>query len=377
MRLARERRFELSNILTIAGLFLALTSPSLGHSRSDHGYVWKKCERPELEGITIPFDKDGKFLPECAPDTLYSWKSRAALDSILANMTPDNLYPMDGGNYYSGVYLWRTPLGTFGYGDTLLRFKLKSNVKFAEVDRGSRDCNLQKFVDETVYVIHLRDSVALDYLICSPKVIASWSFGRPEILEEMTAELEWTTEHDTKDFDRYAKSKRGVPGSSLVKAIPVDGKDFSQEALERNFANIVASIKKNEGKIFFAQDLDADPLTHFSTRRPNYFNHRPSNEPQFSRANVSKRATRALYRQSVIRAISLQRGEFKSDVAVRPEPSLEGETVWLASVYPSSSTYSPCRYRIYFGGPRSKAIPLTPSRIETIDGSCDKGHENK
>jgi len=40
------------------------------------GYDFKKCERPSPDSHpTYPFDQDGKVIPECAPDVLYSWQT--------------------------------------------------------------------------------------------------------------------------------------------------------------------------------------------------------------------------------------------------------------------------------------------------------------
>lgn len=254
------------------------------------GYTWKSCERHDLGGVTIPFDKQGKFIPACAPDTLYSWADRERVLDLAAKSTPGDLLPA------RRIYAWRTPLGTFGYGDTLIRIKLKAGVKFALISEFDRSCDKLEGAEDTVFVAPLagmfpeRGSLAAsDYLICSSGMVESWSHGRPETFEEMRREALWAAGHGTKDFDRYSKASLETGEDCVLRAIPMDGTNTTLPTLLRNFAEIEQAIAKKEGRIFYAPGVKPSPARHFSTRLPGYFNPNPSSEKPFSRDNGAGR----------------------------------------------------------------------------------------
>src|SRR4051812_14965556 len=62
----------------------------LAKSKKIIQYSWKDCEQKIFAGHTLPFDQFGNFIPECAPDTLYSWKKEFFIDLMAKNSTPTN-----------------------------------------------------------------------------------------------------------------------------------------------------------------------------------------------------------------------------------------------------------------------------------------------
>lgn len=254
---------------------------------SRYGYTWQKCERRDRDFATVPFDENGHFVPSCAPDTLYSWHSSAKVLALAAQSKGDNVLPVPY------LYAWRTPLATFGYGDTLIRIKLKPTVKFQPISQYERDCRKLAHVDDTVFVDTLSDPLYLsgtsDYILCSGKVVESWSYGRAEMLDELRQDAAWISTHPDSDFDQYSKGpqeeRADFCGLKFKNIDHSDGTDFSPSALAKAFALLRTKIQAQDGKIFFADGAQPSPEFHFATRNPGYFNSRVSREPKFSAAN--------------------------------------------------------------------------------------------
>lgn len=150
--------FTLSDIKPIEGFVRFI---------EENDYYYHNCNHSK-SGTTIPFDRRGNFRAECAPDILYSWQ-----ESDQEYLNSFSTSPLNSGEY---LYTWRTPMGTFGYGDTQVRMKLKGDVEFKLIDMDERDCRRfpQEEKDNTIYVIIVHD-YGSEYLLCSKNVLESWS----------------------------------------------------------------------------------------------------------------------------------------------------------------------------------------------------------
>ena len=316
------------------------------------GYTWKSCERDDLGGATVPFSASGAFVPGCAPDVVYSWHKRSTVLAIAASSTPANVLPV------KSFYTWRTPLSTFGYGDTLVRIKLKPNVRFEPISVNDRDCSRLEGKDNVVYVDYMGGPMwpanASEYLICSSGVVDSWSYGRAETLAEMERDAQWISTHSAADFDQYSKSAvfdiSHFCGMSFTE---IDQTDFSHEALARNFELARSSAASGEGRIFFAEGGSPD---HFGTRAPGYFNPLPSKDAPFSAANYfdpARNTIPTVYQQEQ-RALALVRdacaGQSYSSTYHRRRSA--NEDVFGVSVQKSGAR---CDFEVHFTRPDAAA----------------------
>lgn len=248
------------------------------HSQVSFGYTWKKCESPIYDGSTFPFDDKLRPRKECFPDTLYSWTKLSRVEETIKNKKESELFPVRG-----NLYLWRTPLGSYGYGETVIRFKLKPNVSFVPLiisarNIGDKYCNniIKKYgeqINTTVFVANLTFSPGYhEFILCSDGAIDSLSYGTPEIEKEVLKEKEWIESHDVKDFDLLFK-KMPVPWFSKKETLIYDQANWSKTALmeKLKFLNELSSDNVRGNKIYFSSDSSSRD-EHYHTSSPNYFN---------------------------------------------------------------------------------------------------------
>lgn len=244
-------------------------------ARSDAGY-FEYCRNPEAGYTSIPFYANGLFYPECAPDVLYSW---AIYDESFLKFPKD---PLRGKGY---AYTWRTPLGSFGYGNIQLRYKLKKGVTFKLIDESKRNCRLYTSSEKsnTIFVawLHRPEHIinAVDYIICSPEVIESWSEGTYGAYYETAKERDFIENQNIYNRDRLAS----YDGYS---AFDEDGKRFPEHRYGHNdyFATVadprtnwndynrrVRGLLHKQAQIYYADGVPKDPHNHFKTKVDSYF----------------------------------------------------------------------------------------------------------
>jgi hypothetical protein len=237
-------------------LFMLLFELPVALAEDPPGYAWKHCERADLNGATIPFNPDGTFRPECAPDVLYSWQRREKLMGYkgVAGLGRPMNFPY--------LYTWRTPIMTVTYGHVQLRIKLKKGVKFVPIDedRGSihRQCNGDEI--DTIHVGYTKTGVS-EYILCSPSVVESWSYDTPEATREMEREQQWVTSHGRESFDLFVRDLN---------------RDWLAEHVlnEGGYSQRLAALKSSgsKGEIFYADGVPKDRARHFSSKFKSYFN---------------------------------------------------------------------------------------------------------
>lgn len=232
------------------------------------GYTWKQCERPDLQNATWPWGADNHFRVECAPDTLYSWQSYENVMKWAKGSTPQKVMPIDF------LYLWRTPLGTYGYNQLSVRIKLKPGVRFVQIDDNNRHCPIDAAKDaNSIYISYIPrvGQGYMEYLLCSSGPIESWSYGTPEHEKELKREKDWVSSHDPSQYDSM---KRGENDQACFYgfSIPDEHNDWSIKRLLSDLDFMRDLVVSGSGRIFYAQGVPQDRARHFETKLPGYFN---------------------------------------------------------------------------------------------------------
>lgn len=242
-------------------------------NKPEVGFTLNACRVPEKGYHTIKTDAQGVLLKECQPDTLYSWGPALKKDSLETWMGNDawvtSMRPL---------FMTRSPVATFGYGPIPVRIKLKPNLNWVYTSQAHSICGSVSESDKqtTVYYrtmnwsgnIHL-----LDYIICSPGPIASWSYGLKEHYDEIVKDYNWIRKKEDREFELY------LSGGNQLQYLygGIDGHDFSEYSLIRYLGIMQSMIKNNSGKVHFNPDIPKDQRTtseHFKTSIPIYYNHR-------------------------------------------------------------------------------------------------------
>lgn len=262
---------------TVDSKFCAGKTNRFAQNWPSKGYTWSQCHISNT-GTSIPFDKKGTFTPECAPDTLYGWHSWSRISAASEEHNTKEVIRFG----HDRFFLWRTPIGSFGYGNASFRFKLRPAVKFVWVDFDNRDCGaLAKHNDiqNSVFVDHnsgVGNGNYSEYVLCSAGPIESWSTDLSYDVDEMDKEYSWIHAHSrgNKEFDSLSGTNLG---NSFPWSVDQDwdsefghDNDWSEAALKKNIAQSRKNV--NLGRVFFSRDAIPSLWNHFSTAHPGYFN---------------------------------------------------------------------------------------------------------
>jgi hypothetical protein len=251
-----------------------IITPSPGVS---YGYTWKQCERRDLGGATFPFDANGNFEPQCAPDTLYTWQTPQAVQSLQWHATNDTPGQFD---LKHTMFFWRTPMGSFGYNTQQIRIKLKPGTQFIAVDSSNRSCPINSATDgDSVYVstVPWLDGWS-EYILCSGGAVESWSTETPEGYREMQAETKWVQTHAQGQFDEIAHPVNGdsiiCPTCALYQInIQDPNTDWTINRLDEDLQGAQMSLQQEgKGYVYYAPGTPHDRHRHFETDMPSYFN---------------------------------------------------------------------------------------------------------
>lgn len=210
-----------------------------------------------------------KYLPqECKPDVLYSWGPPIKLESMKKAME-DGKHWKDQPNPIPGkkdtaLFMALTPLSSFGYGEVMVRVKIKPETPFITK-------NSHYFEDngETPGVrVRINDDYQ-DFTMKEASFIESWSYGTPQIYDELV-----------RDTKRALAGKRAQtymtpwkPANALSDHMQSpDGLETNEEILKGRFRKLIEMITKGEGKVHFQKDSCRNKNLHYQTTRPTYFN---------------------------------------------------------------------------------------------------------
>jgi hypothetical protein len=243
------------------------------------GYTWQSCYKSNT-GTTIPFDAEGKFVSACAPDTLYAWHTDEQLNLAIRSESVSTLLKLKARSTRS--FLWRTPVGSFGYGPRAVRLKLKPNVKFVKVEFDNRDCQTLKEtynVGKTVFT-HASADIGngdySEYIICSDDVVESWSTDMSFAAQEMSkdyARVKAQEQAGTKNYDSlFGTDASTKPPWSIDQNWDnsFQTTDWSEDGLQTNIAR--AKAHSGEGRVYFDPQAVPSLWNHFATTTPGYFN---------------------------------------------------------------------------------------------------------
>lgn len=242
------------------------------------GYTLKACENSQRENHVLKFKTTGGLDETCMPDTLYSWGTFERLQWFEKTQKETGLLPIKAGEAHQ-LYTWRSPIGSFSYGDMAIRIKLKKGTKFRFSNR-NLECSsaLKPSEYETHVMVRYwqcnncyNSSVTytgVDYILCSAGPIESWSYGLTEHYNEMVRELDWMDSHTFKEFDTYLKGN----GFDLLFSNELDHKDWTRLHLKKNFEIMRELIQERRGKIYYSKDIKSNPQEHFATQKPIFYN---------------------------------------------------------------------------------------------------------
>lgn len=246
----------------------------------------------------LELDSSGNVMPkkfnstppyECMPDTLYSWtldnkigKKLAPFKEAILKSTPQR----------TTLYTWRTPLGTYGYGNISIRIKLKPNTKFFYWPSiFPPPCDIDKLMMSEKDSIPTRDLVFVrfadgnseqgndvlswaEFDICSTEVVESISLFQPEHLTEMELEIDWITkfryDQSSLFFYKYTFDEDDNP-IDLKK----EGLKWGRYKLQKNIELMNEKIINEKSRVFLNLSNLSDTsamIEHFKTAKPIYFN---------------------------------------------------------------------------------------------------------
>lgn len=248
---------------------------------SGYGYTKKKCESSIGANVVLPFNQlNQKIIQECMPEVLYSWKSREKISQYLANMTEKDFLP-----FGETLWTWRTPIGTFGYGDFALRIKLKKDLnifwnKNWDESGGCKHLSANQKKNTVVFGYYGGLNYS-EYVICSSEAIESWSYGTSEIQMEMHNEFKWVEKNKSNpaNYDRFYRTI-STPHFTDTDYSPenyfnfsIDGKDWSLQALKKKFAYIEELVNSaNPGTVYYNKGVRKSRIHHYLVTYPDYFN---------------------------------------------------------------------------------------------------------
>jgi len=274
---------SLHELLPLKILILLVLVTSIADA--DTEYTRKKCELDGGGHVVAPMvlNVDASPspiapIPQCAPEVLYSWKTTKELNGYLSEMNLTGRFLP----FKDTLWLWRTPIGSFGYGDYVIRIKLKPHVKFYWNQSWDKTGGCKYLTPaerkNTVIFGYYGGKNYNEYTICSDQVVESWSYGTPEIKTEMKNELQWIQDHsgDLRSYDRmyktYSRRDRDYDPNAFFK-FALDGKDWSEEALQEKFQNIESLLEQTPlGQIYYAPGVPHDRTAAYTVQFPDYFN---------------------------------------------------------------------------------------------------------
>ena len=235
---------------------------------------WEQCLVKDADRQPVA-SINGSLLPGCLPDTLFTWGPTSEIDRFkkYAGAGQANWAPHFDGPIYTHI----NPLATFAYGDISIRIKLKPQMRFLLPDDpyspGSFLCDKLVRDDEaaknTVIVRYWygpsgsQSRSGVDYILCSPGPIESWSYETKRHFDETAASLLWNQQVGFKD-QKWIPYTVANHHNELFNS-PVDKKDWSPEKLRGNLEAMRQAAQDAHGEIIFAPDVKPDDSSHFSS----------------------------------------------------------------------------------------------------------------
>lgn len=230
---------------------------------------WAQCLDPRHNNFPIVADKTGQLKEECRPDTLYSWgSSRGKLQTFIECASgkcnaSSNIW---SAAFPDTIYTHINPLITCEYGDTLLRIKLKPELQFLFSDalNAPVTCEMLTTEQKKNTVIFQYDGdrkwAKVEYLLCEPGPIHSWSIGTKQAYDELVSARFWIKKHRDEEILPFRT---------------IDGKGLFPRVVNDNLAEMREQIEKGNTWIFYAPGVESNPADHFSSKFRVYWHAQP------------------------------------------------------------------------------------------------------
>lgn len=257
-------------VVLVAGLLLlgASNAHAFAHAptEKDLVQVWSGSNKPftgssQVDPQVCDVWQAKKGGTECEPDTLYSWS-----DIKWADVRLQSLQTPEWNGIWRHLFLTRAPISTFPYGNISMRIKLKAGVKFKD---SKARCDVP--VEEAETTVYVRTSMLSEFIICSPKVIHSISYGTKEHYDEIIRDYSQHKLNPAAASYYYLMS----PKFDLFHTPSVDSVSYSEASLVNNIKFHFGIIVQQKSVLLFNPDLPEDSKTeteHFKTTKPIYFN---------------------------------------------------------------------------------------------------------
>jgi hypothetical protein len=237
-------------------------------------YGWLKCFNSNFYSQPVTLDGNG-LIPECQPDTLYSWGFRGKLQEFKSLMTANRRWDQA---FSQMLFAHINPIATFAYGDVALRMKLKPGTKFLYY--GADQLQFNQYCSQLLNADTISNTVivrawshqgvtGVDYILCSTEPVESWSYDTKKHYDEIVASQLWNNNvSTTQGWVPYAKAGY----SAEYFDCGLDNEDWSQAHLLKNLSVMQSKAEEGQGQILFAEGVPHSPSRHFSTNRPIYWN---------------------------------------------------------------------------------------------------------
>jgi len=262
--------------------FLTLWYPDRGDG-SDLDSSFFGCEESTVRGFAVSVRPNGSLAlpPEvCRPDLLYSWGSAAKAKDVMTRLAdgvdwptlinPNSKVTLESDQpsspRYGLVYTSMSPASTFGYGEVLLRFKIKPGVRYEFFSQLLSDPALAVAVGWH-HEFNFRHSA----------IVESVSMGTPEIYDEVVRDiLRFESGKRVFVYSNWDLNDRTKPvpyeasGIDRLYRQNVDHHLQTEERLKANLLELIREILKGEGRVHYSKGTCRSRAAVFSTRFPSF-----------------------------------------------------------------------------------------------------------
>ncbi len=232
---------------------------------------WAQCMQDQDNSKPIKTNSSGEILPACQPDTLYTWGPYTKIITFMNDAGPGK--KTWNNPFSTPVYSHINPIATFGYGELPIRMKLRKNTRFVLVtDVASLSCFDAKW-NNTIIVRSWkgRENSEVDYILCSPGPIESWSIGTKRHYDEMIASQIWTSSALNTNHPNQWISYMARNGQNLLNFSRVDGYDWNQDDLLKYLKPLHDSANEDIGMVVNAPDVYDSLTDHFDSKIHTYW----------------------------------------------------------------------------------------------------------
>lgn len=237
------------------------------------------CQSKPWKALSKTVVSEGhKYLAEeCKPEFLYSWGPKEKLETMKKAM-PDNTSWNGSPNPHGedakkqSLFLALTPASTYGYGDISIKIKVKRGTPFPTAYSHVQMQGHDKEDDG----VRVRLDDFQDFNLNESAYIESWSYGTPQIYDELVRDL--LNAKEKKRAQRY-QTPSGETNDFSQKGLNVffdqdaDEFDFSEKALKQKMLALIKMILNNEGRVHFQSGTCRNQENHHKAKKPTYFNY--------------------------------------------------------------------------------------------------------